>query len=92
MTEITSLEGPVDLVDDQLVLSIPLEYGGDKLAPFAKGIGVVEGDSLTIVIQPWLAEKLQISAGSLVVVDNRNDKLNITRSPTNGPPSSEGAV
>jgi len=36
-----------------------------------------EGD---FVIQPWLAEKLRIVAGSLVVVDNVNGKFTITRS------------
>ena len=50
------------------------------LAPLARGIGVVEGEYLKVVIQPWLAEKLRIVAGSLVVVDNVNGEFTITRS------------
>jgi hypothetical protein len=49
----------------------------------ARGIGHVDGEYLNIVIQPWLAEKLRIAAGSLVFVDNRDGKLNITRSASN---------
>jgi hypothetical protein len=47
------------------------------------GIGRVEGDFLVVIIKPWLAEELRISAGSLVIVDDRNGKFTITRSPAN---------
>ena len=83
MAEIVSLEGPVEIVDGELVILIPLEAGGAALAPFAKGIGTIEGEFLKVVIQPWLAEKLRIGAGSLVIVDNANGKLTITRSEAN---------
>jgi hypothetical protein len=78
-----SLEGPVELVGGQLVLRIPLEAGGDVLAPLARGIGSVDSEYLNVVIQPWMAEKLRIRAGSLVIVDNVDDKFNITRSAAN---------
>jgi hypothetical protein len=78
-----SLEGPVELEGDKLTLRIPLEAGGDQLAPFAKGIGEIDGDDLVVVIQPWLAKMLNIEAGSLVVVDNANGKFNVTRSASN---------
>jgi len=39
-----------------------------------------------VVIQPWLAEKLRIGAGSLVFVDNCDGKFNITRSAKNDDP------
>ena len=83
MTDVTSLEGPLELVDGHLMLRIPLSAGGDKLAPSAKGIGIIDGDFLTIVIQPWLAEKPRIAEGSLVLVDNHGGKFNITRSAAN---------
>jgi hypothetical protein len=83
VSEQVSLEGPVELENGQLTLRIPLEAGGDKLAPLAKGIGHVEGDELVVVIQPWLAEKLRIAAGSLVFVDNVDGKFRITRSASN---------
>ncbi len=83
MLNVISIEGPVELLDGQLVLQIPLVAGGDKLAPFAKGIGEVDGDFLNVVVQPWRADKLRISAGSWVVVDNCNGKFTITRSAKN---------
>ncbi len=83
MEDSVSIEGPVEMIDGNLTLRIPLSVGGDKLAPLARGIGRIEGDCLCVVIKPWLAEKLRIEAGSLVVVDNKNGKFTITRSAAN---------
>jgi hypothetical protein len=83
MTDPISLEGPLELHDGKLTLRIPLGAGGAKLAPFAKGIGEVDGGYLNVVIQPWLADELRIAEGSLVVVDNHDGKLRITRSARN---------
>jgi hypothetical protein len=85
MEDPVSIEGPVEVINGNLTLRIPLSVGGDKLAPLARGIGQIEGDLLCVVIQPWLAEKLRIEAGSLVVVDNKNGKLTITRSAAKDP-------
>ena len=46
-------------------------------------VGRVEGEDLVVVIQPWLATMLNIEAGTLVIVDNANDKFNITRNASN---------
>ena len=73
----------MELEDGKLTIRIPLDAGGDQLAPFAKGIGEVQGDDLVVVIQPWLATMLKIEAGSLVFVDNANGKFNVTRSASN---------
>ncbi len=86
MPEPISIHGPVELVDGNLTLRIPLEVGGAELAPLARGIGEVEGEYLTVIIKPWLAEKLRIGAGSLVFVDNKNGKFTITRSAANDEP------
>lgn len=83
MPDVISIEGPVERVGDKLMLRIPLTAGGAALALCARGIGATDGDDLNIEIQPWLAEKLRITAGSLVIVDNRNGKFNITRSAAN---------
>jgi hypothetical protein len=78
MSDYVSVTGPVEVVDGHLAIRIPLAVGGDRLAPLARGIGAVEGDCLVVVIQPWLAEKLQLQAGSRVVVDNRDGLFTIT--------------
>ena len=83
MEEPISIEGPVEVVDGNLNLRIPLSLGGDRLVPLARGIGHIEGDCLCVVIKPWLAEKLRIGAGSLGLVDNNNGKFTITRSAKN---------
>jgi hypothetical protein len=77
MNDITSIEGPVENVEGALALLIPMAYGGDRLAECARGIGVVEGDILKVIIPPWLAEKLGITVGSTVVVHNAEGKFNI---------------
>ena len=79
MEDYISLEGPLENIDGQLKLLIPLEAGGDKLAPFAHGIGEIDGEFLKIIVQPWLAEKLRVTTDSLVVVDNKDGKFTITR-------------
>ena len=86
MAEVVWLEGPVKVVDGELALLIPLEAGGSALAPLAKGIGEIDGEFLKVVIRPWLAEKLRIEAGSLVIVDNESKKFRITRSAANDQP------
>ena len=86
MPDYLSFEGPIESIDGQFVLRIPLEVGGDKLAHFARGIGEVADGFLSVIIQPWLAEKLRVSAGSLVFVDTKNGKFTITRSATNDSP------
>ena len=75
-----SLQGPVELEGEQFVLRIPMEAGGAELANAARGIGRIDGSDLVVSIPVWLTQKLGISEGSLVIVDNRDGKLNITRS------------
>jgi hypothetical protein len=75
---VTSLGGPVEDLDGQLMLRIPLVAGGEALIECARGISRLNGGYLEIRIQSWLAEKLGIFEGSRVVVDNRNGKFNIT--------------
>ena len=83
MEDLVSIEGLVEVIDGNLTLRIPIALGGDKLAPLARGIGHIEADFLCILIKPWLAEKLRVETGSLVVVDNKNGKFTITRSAAN---------
>ena len=87
MSEYVSLEGPLELVQGELALRIPLSVGGDQLRDVSKGIGRLEGEYWVVVIKPWLAEKLRVKAGSLIVVDNAGGKFNLTRSAANDAPS-----
>jgi len=87
VAEAVSLEGPVEIVHGELTILIPLDAGGAVFAPFAKGIGEIDGKFLKVIIQAWLAEKLRIGAGSLVVVDNLNGKFTVTRSAANVEPA-----
>lgn len=74
---VVSVKGPVELVDGKLTLVIPLVVGGEELAKCARGIGEVVDEDLKVVIPDWLAERLRITAGSVVHVDNQNGKFNI---------------
>ena len=74
---IVSLKGPVEKVNGKLVLRIPLVAGGEELVSSARGIGSVEGDYLVVAIPDWLAEKIDITEGSWVHVDNHDGKFHI---------------
>ena len=45
MAEVVSLEGPVEIIDGELAILIPLEAGG-LLAPLARGVGEIDGEFL----------------------------------------------
>jgi hypothetical protein len=77
MSDVTSLEGLVELLNGALVLTIPLAYGGNEFVACSRGIGKIEDDCLKVTIPQWLAEKLAIRQGSLVQVNNRDGKFNI---------------
>ena len=83
LSDFISIEGPIEIEPAGLTLRIPLDAGGRELAPYAKGIGGIEGDDLVVVIKPWLADKLRVGPNSLVVVDNIEGKFRITRSAAN---------
>ena len=83
MSHSIAIERPIERVGDDLMLRILLAEGGAELAPLARGIGEIEGESLCVVIKPWMAERLRIDEGSLVIVDNVNGKFTITRSAKN---------
>jgi len=72
------LEGPVELIDGKLTLSIPLSEGGTKLQASARSISYVANDCLNVVIPDWLAKKLGIVEGTRVGVDNRDGRFNVT--------------
>ncbi|MDX6765151.1 MAG: hypothetical protein SFU85_00005 [Candidatus Methylacidiphilales bacterium] len=77
MSDVTSLCGPVEKFGEVLMLRIPLDAGGDKLADCSKGISEIQDGFLCIEIKDWLAQKLSIIEGSFVTVDNADGKFNI---------------
>ena len=72
-----SLTGPVERIDGELTLRIPLAAGGAALARVAARLGTVDEHYLNIAIKPWLAEQLGISEGSLVDIDNADGQFNV---------------
>jgi hypothetical protein len=58
---------------------IPLAAGGSDLIACSRGISEIDGDFLKVVIRPWLAQKVELVEGSLVVVDNIDGKFNIRK-------------
>jgi hypothetical protein len=74
---VISIGGPVEQIDGELVLRIPLDAGGRDLVECSRGIGTVQGEYLIIVIQEWLAKKLGLFVGSSVIVDNAGGKFNL---------------
>lgn len=81
--DFVSVRGPVERFGDDLVIRIPLEQGGEELAPSAGRTGEIKEGCLCVIIKPRLAERLRIREGSLVIVDNRSGKFTITRSEEN---------
>ena len=77
MAKVTSLRGPVESLDGKLMLRIPLAAGGSELVACSRGIGIVDGEFLSIHIMDWLAKKLSIGESSIVSVDNADGKFNI---------------
>lgn len=63
-----SLEGPVLLVDGELMLLIPLTDGGAAFVKRARGIGEVQGEYLKVVIPEWIARMLRVEEGDRVTV------------------------
>ena len=73
------LEGPVEKIDGQLMLRIPLAAGIDALVASAKSIGTVEGEFFVVPIPDWLAQKLEVVEGSQVGITHRSGKFTIER-------------
>lgn len=68
------------------MLKIPLDAGGTQLAPMAPPGSEIKGEELQVLIPGWLAGKLRIEVGSLIIVDNLEGKFRITRSAANDRP------
>jgi hypothetical protein len=77
MEEVMSLEGPVLMVNGELVLFVPLCAGGAELAECSRGIAEVQGEFLRIIIPEWLAGLLRIEEGDLVCVHNGGGTFHI---------------
>jgi hypothetical protein len=72
-----SIGGPVEQIDGQLVLRIPLDAGGRELAECSRGIASIEGEFLVVVLPSWVAEKLGLFPGSRVIVHNDDGKFKV---------------
>jgi hypothetical protein len=79
MSDIVSLYGPIEREGSRLVIRIPLDQGGGDLHLVCQQISEIDGDDLVVPIPDWLAEKIQVGEGTMVYVDNRGGKFNITK-------------
>jgi hypothetical protein len=48
----------------------------------SRGISSIDGDDLVVTIPHWLAQKIGVGEGSVVYVDDRWGKFNITKAET----------
>ena len=74
-----SLEGPVECLNGQLILRIPLEAGGQQLRQSVCGQCTVEGKDLIVPLPEWLSTSIRLREGMAVHVDDRWGRLNIAR-------------
>jgi hypothetical protein len=74
------IEGPLEVVDGAFCLRIPLEVCGEELIPLTKGIGRVDGDTLTITVPDFMMKFLNLRVGGLVTVDIVEGKFNMKSS------------
>jgi hypothetical protein len=79
---VTSIEGPVEMLNGELVLLILLVEGGQQLIECSRGISEIDGDNLKVIVRPWLADMLGLEEGVRVWIDNRNGKFNLRRATT----------
>ena len=61
------------------MLRIPLVVGGRELSGCTNGIGRVEGDFLIVEMLPWMCEKLEVSEGTMMAVDNLTGEFRMQR-------------
>jgi hypothetical protein len=77
MSDPVSVKSSIELIDGQLTLRIPLDEGGEELISCTSRFASVESDYLYITLPDWMTERLGVSEGSVVVVDNRDGKFNV---------------
>ncbi len=80
-----SIRGPIEREGGKLMLKIPLVVGGSDLIACTKGIGVVDGHFLKIEVQPWMANKLGVSEGTVMTVDNTEGEFRMQRADAEEP-------
>jgi hypothetical protein len=77
--DFVSLRGPIEREGSRLVLRIPLDEGGCDLHLVCHQTWEIDCDDLVVPIPDWLAQKNAVAEGTIVHVDNRGGKFNITK-------------
>jgi hypothetical protein len=77
--DFVSLRGPIEREGSRLVLRIPLDDGGCDLHLVCPPSSEIDCDDLVVPIPDWLAQKIAVGEGTIVHVDNRGGRLNITK-------------
>jgi len=79
MTPLKTLEGPVELIDGALSLRIPRALAGPDMVTLLSKACRVDDASVTIRIPDSVAASLELTAGSMVAVDNRGGAFAMRR-------------
>ena len=77
MTALTTLEGPVEMIDGVLSLRIPRTLAEPDLVASLHGTGQIDEMSLTVRLPDAVAVDLGLTPGSRVAVDNRGGNFSI---------------
>lgn len=79
MASLRTLEGPVELIDGALSLRIPRALAEAGIVALLGETNQGDDTSLTVRIPDSVAASLELTAGSMVAVDNRAGEVAITR-------------
>jgi len=85
MASLRTLEGPVELIDGTLSLRIPRALVEPGIVALLSETSQGDDTSLTVRIPDGVATSLELTAGSMVAVDNRGGEFSITRAADAGP-------
>jgi hypothetical protein len=77
--DFVSLCGPIEREGSRLVLRIPLDDGGCDLHLVCPPSSEIDCGDLVVPIPDWLAQKIAVGEGTIVHVDNRGGRFNITK-------------
>lgn len=79
---VTSLDAPIEEIDGNLTIRIPMIAGGDQFVACSRGISEVRGEYLYVVVDEF-TRVMGLQPGEIAHMDNEDGKFNfrISRKP-----------